>query len=202
MAYRQLKPPKREHRVLKDTATPNVTLVQNGATAHLAVPCWYVEVREPFHPDLHDRNLHDHLGWPDPMRVDRSCQNAYHVTPHLYDHALHGWHHIGWYLDQANVSPIHLRQEGYEKVEVVFSEKIAGLEASGFISGHAPEDPKDQDWGDDWVIRYSICPNCQSAVKEDKETDYVVFVSGTVDGKKRRDVVAKGRLRIVAGPIA
>lgn len=191
MAYRKIEKEKPIKRVFQDITTQNVTLVQNGATAYLAVPCWYMEVRQPERVSPHDRDWHDHIGWPNPDRPDCSCQNAYHVTPYLYSHIEEGWEHIGRYLDMSHMFPIHLLEEGYNSVEVAFTNAPEGLTSSGYISDN-----------DDWVVRFMIHPMCEAAIEDDYETSYTVFVTGTIDGKPRRDIVAKGTLKILAGPIS
>lgn len=192
MAYRRIKKEKPIRRVLQDMTTKNRTFVQNGATAYLAVPCWYQEIRHPQHTHVHDREWHDHIGWPNPHFPDRSSQAAYAMGKRLYtyDYDKEGWTHPGRYLDLSIMHPIHLRKEGYDSVEVAFVDPPSGLSASGYI-----------DTKDDWVVRFLIKPMCNSAIKEDVDVVYTVFVTGTIDGKQRRDVVAKGTLRILAGPI-
>lgn len=194
MAYRQIEKKKPIRRVLQDTTTKNRTLIQNGATAYLAIPCWYYEVRHPQHTHVHDREWHDHIGWPRPDRIDMSSQDAYAIGKHLYapyDWPRHGWRIPHRYLDMSNAYPIHLRKEGYSNVEVTFVDPPSGLKAEGYI-----------DQEDDWVVRFMVNPMCKDAIKEDVDVNYTVFVNGTVDGHSRRDVVAKGVLTIVAGPIS
>lgn len=194
MAYRKIERERPIRRVLQDMTTRNRTMVQNGATAYLAVPCWYHEVRRPQHTHLHDREWHDHIGWPDPRNPDRSCQGAYllnkGMVPYRYLDDREGWVHPGRYLNMSDMAPIHLLAEGYDEVEVAFDDPPAGLSGSGRL------DPES-----DWVVRFLIHPMCEAAVKEDVEVPYAVFVKGNVDGRPRRDVVARGTLRILAGPI-
>lgn len=192
MAYRKIDKPKRTHRVLQDITTKNVTPVQNGVTADLAIPCWYMEIRHPQHTHLHDREWHDHIGWPDPVRPDESSQDAYMLrwAPFSYDKQQEGWIHPGRYIDMSNMHPIHLIKEGYDTVDVVFDKEIDGLSASGHI-----------DTKEDWVVRFLLHPMCPDAIKEDVEVGYSVFVNGDIRGRKCRDIVARGTLRIVAGPI-
>lgn len=194
MAYRQVKRERPIKRVLQDMTTRNRTMVQNGATAYLAVPCWYQEIRRPQHTHVHDREWHDHIGWPSPGRPDASSQDAYLLNrgtlPYMYDKADEGWMHPGRYLDLSQFAPIHLLAEGYTDVEVAFDDPPEGLTGSGRL------DPDS-----DWVVRFLIHPMCEAAVKEDVDVPYAVFVKGNVGGRPRRDVVARGTLRILAGPI-
>lgn len=190
MGYRQVKKEKPIRRVLQDTTTRNRTYIQNGATAHLAIPCWYMPIDRPQHTHVHDREWHDHIGWPDPTHPDESSQDAYVLrSPSFtYDPEEIDWNHVHRYLDMSKTIPIHLKQEGYTSVEVAFAKKVEGLEASGSI--------------DDYIIRFNINPMCDAAVHKDVEVPYTVFVLGTINGRKVRDIVAKGILHIVAGPFA
>lgn len=193
MAYRKIERPRPVRRVLQDTATKNRTYVQNGATANLAVPCWYMEVRHPQHTHLHDREWHDHIGWPDPQHPDASCQDAYHLRTAPFracpdGPGTKGWRSFHRYLDLSTCFPVHLEEEGYSEVEVAFADKPQGLSGHGEI--------------DDFVVRFTLAPMCPDAVKKDLDVPYTVFVTGTVAGRAARDVVSRGTLRIVAGPIA
>ena len=70
MTYRLPDKPPKRRRHLVDVATPSVICVDNGSISRIEIPCDYI------HPACHDRMLHDHLGWPEPRRHDRSCQLA------------------------------------------------------------------------------------------------------------------------------
>lgn len=190
MAYRERERKRPIKRVLHDVATQNRTFVQNGATAHIAIPCWYVEVKRPERVFPHDREMHDHLGWPEPNRPDQSCQDAYHLShlPWAYHDQEQQWRKVNRYLDMSKCIPIHLLEEGYSEVEVAFANPPAGLGAEGAID-------KEQDW----VVRFSFFPMCEDAIEEDVDVPYTVFVLNRE--KEMRDVVAKGVLRIVAGPL-
>ena len=153
MAYRRIERKKPIKRVFQDMTTKNLTLIQNGATAYLAIPCWYQEIRHPQHTHVHDREWHDHVGWPTPDEPDRSSQASYAIAKNLYqyqyDYDNEGWIHPGRYLDLSTMHPIHLIEEGYSKdgVKVVFVDPPEGLEAKGWI-----------DERDDWVVRFMINP--------------------------------------------
>lgn len=186
MAYRQIERKKPIRRILQDTTTENRTFVQNGATARLAIPCWYIEVPRPHRAMPHNVDEHDHIGWPAPGQPDDSCQI---IQGHYHPYDGYGWRLIKRYIDMGLCHPIHLQStaEGYTGVEVAFVDPPTGLTASGEL--------------DDYVVRVYINPMCQSAVKEDVDVPYTVFIKGTRGGKQIRDVAAKGILRIVAGPI-
>lgn len=194
MAYRNLDKKKPVRRVLQDTTTPNRTYVQNGATAYLAVPCWYMEARPPRKVGPHHRDHHDHWGWPDPVHPDESCQDTSHLDEvYRYHESEQGWHRVYRLLDMSRLIPIHLEREGYKTVEVAMERPPEGLTAGGRI--------------DDFTVRFWFAPMCPAAVGTDVDVPYTVFAIGDIDegrGRTRhvRDVVTKGTLRIVAGPIS
>lgn len=216
MGYRQLdKKPRHPRRDFVDTATRNKVFVQNGVLSHLAIPCWYLEIFRPRHAVLHSIDLHDHIGWPDPDHPDHSCQDAHHGN--LHDHPHHRnypghihpnhpyhpnihyhnghWHDPHILLDLSKTFPIHLKEEGYTTVDVVFKDPPEGITASAFI-----------DDTEDWVIRVDIDLNCEEAISDDIEVPYSIFVNGSFKDSKTttrtmRNIVAKGILHILAGPI-
>lgn len=119
------------------------------------------------------RAIHDHLGWPSPSRPDRSCQ----LPPE----------------NDANVisREIDLPGEGYDSIEVSFVDPPEGLSMSGTIEYN--------------VISVTIEAMCESATTEDIEVEFAIYATGTSypdgDPIELRDVVTKGTLRILAGPI-
>lgn len=189
MAYRTIKKPKRQKRVLQGVATENVTVAKNGAILNLAIPCWYYEVDHPQHTHIHDKEWHDHVGWPNPDSRDCSCQDTTYAELFSVDGRLLGWRRDKRYLDLSKCFPIHLIKEGYTSIDVAFSEPIEGLSASGTI-----------DQKEDHVVRILIKPQCPNAINEDIEIDYTVFANGHLGDREARDVVATGKLRILAGP--
>lgn len=192
MSYRIREPRRHQHRRdVRDVATPSGVYVQNGATFNYAIPCWYLIAEEPRRAHCHSRAHHDHVGWPSPNHPDHICQHwdfAHSCCSH--EHGKHVCDHCSRFLDMGLLKPIHLRDEGYSEVEVAFDSPPAGLIGSGEI-----------DADDDWVVRVLLHPMCRDAVSEDVDVPYSVFVKGNVGGRQRRDVVARGTLRILAGPI-
>lgn len=192
MGYRTIEKEKPIRRVLQDTTTRNRTFIQNGAIANLAIPCWYHLVRHPQHTHVHDREWHDHIGWPNPGSTDKSSQDAYLLkdAPYHYDEDKEGWNHAGRYLDLSQFYPIHLEEEGYTDVEIAFANPPEGLSAYGLI--------------DDYIVRFVISTRCNAAITEDIDVPYTVFIKGEVKTKNEprstRDIVAKGILHILAGP--
>lgn len=143
MAYRAYEPkcpPK--HRNAQNLSTPARFYIVNGSIFELALPCWYHEILPSIPARHHCRDWHDHVGNPDPMHSDHVCQDhdyAIHVDAHRIDR------YCRTALNLKNLFPIHLREEGYETVEVAFDPPIDGLEAQGKI-----------DQSDDWVLRITI----------------------------------------------
>lgn len=86
--------------------------------------------------------------------------------------------------------PIHLSKEGYDKITVAFDSAPEGLKATGSI-----------DEKRDWIVRIQLSANVRAAVKEKVLVPYAVFAEGTVSGRKTRDVVARGVVVIVPGPL-
>lgn len=190
MGYRRIERKKPIRRVLQDTTTRNRTYVQNGATANLAVPCWYDVVDFPQHIRHHHIDYHDHIGWPDPTHPDESCQDSHldnMIPSNRYSDKHHGWFGHRRFLNMSKFFPIHLEDEGYTTVDIAFVNPPTGLTAHGYI--------------DDYVVRFTLEPRCNAAIEEDVDVPYTVFINGTVGNRKARDVVAKGILHILSGAI-
>lgn len=213
MAYRRLEPHKKEpNRTMQDTTTPSRLFIDNGATADFAVPCWYAEMRPPVRATLHSRPWHDHLGWPNPDRPDRSCQNydfAHHSchkghridVPPFGSQLRHGAHgcgqcgHCDDFIDLAEFFPIHLTAEGYTRVSVSFVDRPEGLTYEAWI------DPKD-----DWIVRVFFSANVDEAVREPQKCVFSVKVhrdggpSPSWKGGERADIVYRGEIVIIPTP--
>ena len=91
-------------------------------------------------------------------------------------------------------TPIHLTEEGYNRIEVVFDKKPTGLYGQGFI-----------DERDDWVIRLKFHAVLDEAVLERFNCNFTVFayMEETVDGAteiKKSDIVCRGSLTVLPGP--
>lgn len=200
MAYRKLQPHKpHRNRTMQDTVTPGRTFVHNGATAYLAVPCWYHELRRPKPVRPHNRLVHDHMGWPDPRRPDRGCQNwdfaecrcskgHYVEGPHVpyTGHAGCGMHrHCRDYIDLRKFFPVHLTEEGYTKAVVDMENPPAGVKAEAWI-----------DEANDWVVRILFdvaIPN----MTEPLRLKYTVRVERGTGNRIHRDIVTIGVLDIL-----
>lgn len=192
MGYRKLEhhhhPPRRN---VQDTATPGKIIIQNGATGYFAFPCWYLLIPRPIPWTPHDRPHHDHIGWPGPRHPDHSCQDHdFHIGACTHHDGVHGCDGHKAYLDQRRVYPIHLLKEGYTEVEVALEDQPEGLTVSGHI-----------DEKEDWTVRVDVDAQCEVAIKDRFETVYTVFAVGEIDGKNVKDVVTRGKLVILPGPM-
>lgn len=203
MSYRIKERPKHEpRRTFENVSTLSTIFIENGTIEHIAIPCWYVEVRPPRKAHCHSRQHHDHVGWPSPRHPDHICQ-AWDLAHSCcsFDRHKHHCDHCRHYLDMDSMIPIHLLKEGYKKIDVSLKDQISGLSASGVI-----DDSRDilgKDYKNDWIVRLTFEAKCKDAISEPKETVFAVFASGTLKGGRNvKDMVAKGKIRIMPGPYA
>lgn len=179
MAYRL--PDKRRHFIV-DKASESVIVVDNGTISRVSIPCAYGPVHH--HHCHHDREMHDHIGWPSPDSTDDSCQ-----IPDEHRHHCH-------FGQMPMVNEIDLAEEGYESVEISLLDPPDGLTVTGEIDYN--------------VVRITIVSTCETANEENVDVPFSIYVTGSKtieDGEttktfQLRDVVTKGILRIVAGPIS
>lgn len=208
------------HRTMADVATPMLISVHNGATAHLAIPCWYQEIQKPVRAKHHNIHWHHHVGWPSPNHPDHICQLAYegrhygHKCPIGHDHCHQTCEH---YIDMTQIIPIHFldknRTDGtkYENYSatprVTFETKPSGLTVKTWIDPY-----------EDWVVRVSFTPKISDAIKEPQEYRFTVFVdapeytTSKIDARTKKtmsrtwpartDVVTHGVLRILPSSYA
>lgn len=124
--------------------------------------------------EWHDRKMHDHLGWPSPGHPDQSCQ----LPPGC---------------EFARV-PINLEEEGYDSVQISMIDPPEGFSIEGSF-----------DYG---AVDLKITAMCESLVEEDAEFKFCVYAIGDFSSHfdeaaiPVRDVVMKGTMHIVAGPIS
>lgn len=189
MGYRIGEPKPREpRRDVQDAASPSTVFVQNGTTFEYAIPCWYLIADEPVRSHCHNRQHHDHVGWPSPTYPDHICQDwEFAHSCHAHDAKGHHHDHCEHYLDMEKLAPIHLSKEGYSNIEVAFDGAPSGLTATGTIDSDR-----------DWVVRITIKSRVPSAVKERIDVPYAVFASA---GQTRKDAVSRGVVAILPGPI-
>lgn len=148
MGYRTFEhKPKPKRRTMQKTVTPHRVYMQNGTTAIMAIPCFYQIAHEPIRMKPHNRPMHDHMGWPDPRRRDRSCQlyEPYEAgyPPEPEHTRMGGRPPVRKLLDAKRLIPIHLSSdyEGYTKFKVYIEQPAGpeGIWAEAKIS-------EDQDW--------------------------------------------------------
>lgn len=156
MGYRKLEPPQhdeRQHRRVDATGSPGpVIVVNSGATSKLAFPCFYVDDPEADRLVPHDRDHHDHVGWPRADKADRSCQSA------LAKPGRCGARHPHAYIDPKHLIPIMLEDEGYETFSLV-------TEKGDCFAGDVGEDP--------WVMEFEV--NLDASGKEPVDVPYTVW---------------------------
>lgn len=186
MAYRLHEPKRHEpRRTIVDTATPLKLYMHNGTVSNFAFPCWYQEIYPPVPAVLHNRDLHDHFGWPSPTRPDRSCQLWIPEEGHCI-HGMQECHpHCRHYIDFRKVRPIHLlsEYEGYDKAFVRWVKEPNGIDYQAYI------DPEE-----DWVVRLVV--NCQdpNAVEEPQVYKGTLFISAE-PGKTEDTTSNKGLIK-------
>lgn len=161
------------HEHIDDAVSRTVITIDNGTINRIEIPCNYVVEDDGQH---HDCAIQDHIGWPSPDSPDDSCQ----VLPC----PRHGRH--------ITLEPIDLEGEGYTTIDALFLDAPYGLSASGSIDGN--------------VITVTITAMCPSVSERDALVLFSVYANGTYTEDddtetQLRDVVVKGLVRIVAGPV-
>lgn len=194
MTYRlhEHKPPKPQ-RTAVDITTPVKLYMHNGTLSNFAFPCWYQEVLPPVPAIRHDRELHDHHGWPNPSHPDHICQ----LWIPEKGHCIHGFSeckpHCKHFIDYKKVHPIHLlsEYEGYESVTVGWVDDHEGIEATAYI-----------DEVEDWVVRLQI--NCQdpNALEELQRYRLAVYAYANTNDenhpeRERKDLVVLAELIVL-----
>ena len=128
-----------------DITTPVKLYVHNGTISNFAFPCWYQEVLPPVPAIRHNRELHDHHGWPNPTHPDHICQ----LWIPEKGHCIHGFSeckpHCKHFIDYKKVHPIHLlsEYEGYGRDAIIAfadedSEDKIGI-GGGVDNAHDPD---------------------------------------------------------------
>ena len=126
-----------------------------------------------FYGEHHNKMLHDHFGWPSPSHVDRSCQ----LPP--------GCEHVS--------VPIDMKDEGYHTIKISMINPPSGLVVSGSMEYGA--------------INLRIEAMCDSAITSDLDVVICIYAIGDFgsylygETTAIRNVVLKGKIHIVAGPI-
>lgn len=190
MGYRTFEhKPKPPRRTMQKTTTPHRVYLHNGTCATLAIPCFYQIAHEPIRMKPHNRPTHDHMGWPDPRRRDRSCQlyEPYEAGyPPEPEHTHMGGHPpVRKLLDLNRLIPIHLASK-YESGERV-SVRTFKDESLKDVRITAQIDPDH-----DWVIQVFIAPTIADPT-EPVRGNFSVFVETPYD----RSLVSLGELIVL-----
>lgn len=174
MGYRTFQTePHPKRRNMQVTTTPGKVYVHNGCDAYLAIPCFYQEAHEAQRVRLHDRAMHDHMGWPDPMRKDRSCQiyepmEAGWQEP---DHTVMGGHPITHrYVDGTKLVPIHLLEEDPHAQVLIAREEAAYNRKRIYMHGEIDKEK-------DWIIRLTFAAQISDEFTEPETYKFSVYVS-------------------------
>lgn len=191
--------PHPKRRNMQVTTTPGKIYIANGSTAEVAIPCFYQEAHEAQRVRLHDRAMHDHMGWPDPHRKDRSCQiyepmEAGWQEP---DHTVMGGHPITHrYVDGTKLVPIHLLDE-YPTAKVVVDLEDAGRDRENANISIVGSIDKDQDW----IIRLTVAALLYDEPAEPETYKYSVYVEqpSTSTSNAKRQLAFRGELVILPG---
>ena len=178
--------PRRASRSMQDTVTPGTIFVHQGTTAHMALPCFYQEMRRPLPARPHDRMLHDTLGWPTPEHPDHVCQDwdFDHGCCRLTPHTRFCPPSCERFVDLGRLYPIHLTEEGYDGVEVEQQTELVTV--TGSI-----------DEKQDWVVRLVIESKVDMGVTKPQRTSVAVYVTR---GDDVRDLVSL--VKVVVLPVA
>lgn len=179
MSYRlpPEEPPTEKRPHFYDATTNSTITVDNGTISRLSIPCTYGIEYDPY---IHchsrfGRMVHDHFGWPSPDHPDHSCQEPIHR------------HHR-----HVEVRSIDLVGEGYDQIEVSFTDPPEGLTAVGTI---------DYD-----IVIVTFTTMCPDARENDIDVPFCIYAIGETEDNpgepsiSMRDVVTKGTLHIIAGP--
>lgn len=160
MGYRKqqdyCKPPEHKH-VLNKVTEPTDICIVLGTDLHIALPCWYSEVKQPNPVCFHNRAKHDYLGWPDPDNPDNSCQDEdLRYDPRNHHH--HKGNHCRNPRPIKRTAPIHLKEEGYTSIEVI-TEYMEGDSRVSLVGQGAI------DKEDDWIIRVHLNATAKESSK-------------------------------------
>lgn len=152
-------------RYIDDTARQTVISVDNGTINRIVIPSFFRE--------HHDKNLHDHLGWPCPSHPDDSCQ-----LPPGHEFVL---------------NEIDLAENGYDTIEVSMIDPPNGLSFTGsidynIITLNITAMCTDA-ITDDLDVTFAVYAT--GAIDNDYDEEDIQL----------RDVITKGTLHIVAGTI-
>lgn len=149
--------------------------VRNGAAMRLTFACFYLHG--------HDQHYHDHIGWPRPSRPDEICQ----MDP--FEKA------APWLPKQKRyrleeLDPIHLDDEGYDILTLVFDdEEEIGEYIDSYLSYDAETDNQ---------IKCTIHVNLPAFKGVPKDYGFTLFAMKTDDATVC-DAVCHAMIRVLPG---
>lgn len=146
--------------------------IDNGTISRISIPCFS---RDNMVSPSHDRNAHDHDGWPEPDSIDDSCQ-----LPPTYDRII-------------VMNEINLIDEGYDSIAVSLLDQPDGLTISGSIEGSFV-----------CLLIVAMCQEAETVDLDVEFAVYAEGSTEDEDTgvvSNLRDVVTKGVLHIESGPI-
>lgn len=185
MGYRTFEhKPHEPQRTMQTTATPLKIYVPNSGNAYVKIPCFYQEIKPPTKMRPHNRPLDDHMGWPDPRRIDHSCQlyepfEAGVEPPHT---AMGGRPPVRKLLDMDRLIPIHLKDEGYKELFVTWSK---GNPTTGITNYYAVFDEEQ-----DWVIDLMVSVLDEADPQEEATYKFSLWI----DGEYGQSLVTTGEI--------
>lgn len=172
MAYRiNKKPIKPEDKLRRFT-------VRNGATIDVLFPCYYYQPVEG-----HDPHYHDFIGWPSPSTPGDACQ--------MYPpRDRYRWNRHPLMRNGEDLTPIHLRLEGYDEAVVTFSDQ----DIAEFVAATAWIDEDD-----DYLIRFHVNANLATFSDKPLDTWFTIFIKRNDGNMEYKDVVCHGILTVLPG---
>ena len=200
MGYRfeDIKPPK------PDENLPIFDVVNNEVRMW-SLPCFYLDVEKPI--DWHDRDFHNHIGWPQPTRPDASCQRNQFLPPPIFE-----------YIDMDKAIPIHFfgQYEGYvDEYGIYYNYNNAfqlvwdAYDESGeaITPPNVVTEVKIREIPDDHIIDITFKPAIDQFAGEPKSFKFNLYISKWAPTDfdpsgfelMRKDLIVRGRLVVLPG---
>ena len=152
-------PPKPEDRLMRFD-------VRNGAIMRVTFGCYY--------SDIHNRPMHDHLGWPEPRHPDRICQ----VLPNPLNRHLKNKRVIEF-------DPIHLAEEGYTEAVVTYEDS------------NLAEHLQTTAWIDDYLVKMKVHADFDTFSDKPIDARFTIFIKD--ENGSVIDAVCHGIVTVLPG---
>ena len=133
----------------------------------------------------HDRELHDHHGWPNPTHPDHICQ----LWIPEKGHCIHGFSeckpHCKHFIDYKKVHPIHLlsEYEGYDPHPII---AFANEDSDDKIRIYGEIDEVE-----DWVVRIVVNAHDPDAVYKPQVHKFSVYLNRFSGRKGDQQILAR-----------